>query len=217
MKLIKILGVVILLVLIFGKPIAWVQPMPIEEWPEEERVRYIRDKYVFYELYAAYALSNEDLSICQKSIDPQACIEHAEYLSTIYNFAKGDCDQLKSEAKRELCKGLNSGCRTIDNDCLKQMCDAIKNKDIQKVVKVSGVPYWAFNLGIIGQEGAADLLAVYYGAKSNRISTCLKYQDPNNLVRKAVCRILFSSSFSSSDFSELVDDLIQQYTKKEGF
>lgn len=186
-------------------------------YSEKKKNENIRASYNFHEIYAAQAIKNEAMSICEQvgnKATVQNCMEHANFIFTVTNLAAGNCDLLQ-EPFKNLCNGLSNGCNTIKSN--RNMCEAFKNNDINGITRASNAPTWAFapGAGIINPDNARHTLAIYYGSKNNSADVCEKYVS-NNPVRRAACRILFSNGMSLADFNRIVDNLINQYKTSEG-
>ena len=186
------------------------------QYSEKKKNENIRASYNFYELYAAQAIKNEDMSICDQAGDRtavQSCVEHANFIFTVTNLAAVNCDLLQ-EPFKGLCNGLSNGCATTKNN--REMCEAFKNNDINGITKASNAPTWAFapGAGIISTDNARHTLAIYSGSKSNSADACEKFVG-NNSVRRNACKILFSNRMSLAGFNRMIDNLINQYKTSE--
>jgi len=178
-------------------------------------VNFIKSKYVFYNLYAAYAIRKGDLSICEGSPNQDKCMKRAEDLYDLSNAAKGRCASY-SGVKGDFCIGLSRGCNAAESDVVEDMCNAIRSRNVNEVMRASYQPDWAFEFGSLDEEGAKVIVGVYQGFKTGKVSSCLSpLGGSSSRISQVMCNILFSPAFSASDFNRTINDLLEYYKEIE--
>ena len=196
----------LLIILIFGNNVVLSQP--IDRSPK----RAFRQSYGFYNLYAAFAIRQNDLSVCKSSPSPSECLKQAKNIYDIVNFSKGYCNKFELGMQQDLCRGINAGCENIENKTAEDMCEAIDRKDVRAMSKISYQPDWTFQFKVMEEAEAQVLLGIYYGFKSGSPSVCKKFAKGDaKLIISGICDILLSSRFDSSDFSDFLNNLRKTY------
>ena len=196
----------LLIILIFGNNTAL--PQSADRSPKTG----FRQIDGLYNLYAAFAIRQNDLSVCKRSPSSSECWKRAKNIYDIVNFSKGDCDKFSPGMQQDLCRGINAGCQNIENKTAQDMCEAIDEKDARAMSKISYQPDWTFQLKVMEESEARALLGIYYGFKSGNSSDCKKFAaGDTKLIVSGICDILLSSRFDSSNFADLLSNLRKTY------
>jgi len=197
---------VLLVVLFFGNNLVLSQPAGKISKAQFQK------SYGLYNLYAAFAIRQNDLSVCKGSPSFSECLKQAKNIYDIVNFSKGYCDKFEPGMQQNLCRGISTGCENIGGKTAQDMCEAIDKKDTRAMSKISYQPDWAFQLKVMEESEAQALLGVYYGFKSGSSSSCKKFAaGDTKLIVSGICDILLSPRFDSSDFSDFLNNLRKTY------
>jgi hypothetical protein len=210
-----IIGLIILIliasVLIIGNKSVLAQS---RDMVDEMIERTVKESSGFYNLYAAFAIREDDLSACNNAASYSKCINRAENIYDIQNFAEGNCDKFETGMKRDLCLGIDKGCSVVDTTA-REMCTAVNRRDVRKISEISYKPDWAFNLQPMTEDEARAMIGIYEGYKNNNLASCNAFaKGPHSIMIAGVCQVLFSRAFSSSDFEKLTDKLVDHYKRK---
>jgi hypothetical protein len=169
-----------------------------------------RRGYGLYNLYAAFAVKQNDLSLCNQSPSYSECLRRAKNIYDVMNFSKGECAKFAPGMQQDLCRGINASCVDIEDETAQDMCEAIKVKNAESMSKISYRPDWAFQLKAMDELEAQTVLGIYYGFKNRSTSTCKGFAEGEGKpIIYGICEILLSSDFDSSDFSDLISSLEQ--------
>lgn len=161
--------------------------------------------------FAAYcAARDEDLSICEHANTPSACRKKTGAILEQKYLAQGNCEKIKNNVLKEICKDINSrDCSSLqDNE--KDVCQGYITEDLNLLEK----GMHAYDVDTLRQKYpttgavASERMATYAGYKYyNSKMACEKFAKGLPIKKAFLCDALFATDNSEEVFNTLAHDI----------